>query len=294
MTKQQVTIVVVSREHFTCTRESLDSIYNHTALPFKLVYVDSGSPPKIQRYLEAQAQIRGFHLIRSDRYLFPNQARNLGLSQVTSKYVLFINNDVIVSPGWLNQLIQAAEDTGACVVGPLICVGSQHQTVHLAGGETHIVLEIKGDRHRRRLHEQPYFHDTQVAKVRGTLQRRPCELIEFHCMLVSSDIFQQIGILDEAILLHKWEQIDFCLTVTYAGGSIYCEPTVVVTYIPKPPLALSDIAYSIPFWHQEWKFNSLNHFYQKWNIANKENYFDQRFKRWGLPQLQKLLVFLTR
>lgn len=294
MINPQVTIVVVSREHFDCTCESLESIYNNTDLPFKLVYIDSGSPPKIRHYLAAQAQIRGFHLIRTDCYLFPNQARNLGLSQINSKYVLFINNDVIVSPGWLRPLIQTAEDTGASVVGPLICVGTEHQTIHLAGGEAHIVLEIKGNWYKRRISEKRYFDNEQVADVQARLQRQKCELIEFHCMLVRSDIFQQVGLLDEAILLHKWEQIDFCLMVIYAGGTIYCEPTVAVTYIPKPPFILSDIAHSIPYWNEKWEFSSLNHFYQKWNLANQENDSLQRFEGLGMQQTQRLLISFMR
>lgn len=242
-------------------------------------------PANFKRYLEAQAQARGFHLIRTEYYLFPNQARNLGLSQVSSKYVVFINNDVIVSPGWLSKLVQYAEDTGASVVGPLICIGKpEHQTVHIAGGEAHLVLKIKGNQPKRHLHEKQYFVNRSVADVRHQLQRQQCELTEFHCMLVRTEIFQQIGLLDEAILIHEWEQIDFCLTVTYAGGTIYCEPAAVVTYMPKPPCVLFDIPYSMLRWQDDWKFANLNHFYQKWNLTDKDKYFNQRFKQLGRPQ----------
>lgn len=295
MLEQQVTIIVVSREHFSCTRESLESIYNNTDLPFKLVYVDSGSPSSIRDYLAAQAQVRGFHLIRTDYYLFPNQARNLGLSHVSSKYVVFIDNDVIVSPGWLNYLLQYAEDTGASVVGPLICVSKpEHQRVHIAGGEAHIVLEIKSNQHRRRIHAKQYFVDRFVAEVQDQLQRQQCELTEFHCMLVRRDIFQQIGLLDEAILRHKWEQIDFCLTVTYSGGTIHCEPAAIVTYIPKPLFVPSHIPYSIPHRNDDWEFASLNYFYQKWNLTDKDKYFNERFKRLEQRQSQGLLTNIIR
>lgn len=295
MTEQQVTIVVVPREHFSCTQESLESIYKNTELPFKLIYVDAGSPSNIQRYLEAQAQARGFHLIRTDYYLSPNRARNLGLSQVNSKYVVFIDNDVIVSPGWLNQLVECAEDTRAAVVGPLICVGKpEHQTVHVAGGEAHIVLEIKGDQLRRHLHEKHYFVDKQVADVGNQLQRQKCELAEFHCMLVRTEIFERIGLLDEALLNHRWEQVDFCLTVTYAGETIYCEPAAVVTYVPKQPFVLSDISYSVLRWSEEWEHASLKYFCQKWNLTDKDNYFKQRYKPFGQRRHQTSLISLIR
>lgn len=44
MVEPEVTIVVSPRERFSYTRESLESIYEHTKAPFKLVYVDGGSP----------------------------------------------------------------------------------------------------------------------------------------------------------------------------------------------------------------------------------------------------------
>ena len=74
-----VTIVVVPRERFSYSRESLESIYQNTELPFKLVYVDGNSPQAIAQYLQVQAKQKEFELIRTDYYLYPNQARNLGI-----------------------------------------------------------------------------------------------------------------------------------------------------------------------------------------------------------------------
>jgi hypothetical protein len=80
MADPQVTIVVVPRERFSCARESLESIYQYTQTSFNLVYVDGNSPVKVKRYLQAQAQEKNFQLIRTDYYLSPNQARNIGLA----------------------------------------------------------------------------------------------------------------------------------------------------------------------------------------------------------------------
>lgn len=134
MTEPQVTIVFVPRERFSCTRESLESIYEYTEIPFKLIYVDGNSPAKVRQYLQDQAHLKDFQIIRTDYYLSPNQARNLGLAQVATKYVVFIDNDVIVSPGWLKNLVQCAEETQATVVGPLMCQNQPlHEIVHFAG-----------------------------------------------------------------------------------------------------------------------------------------------------------------
>jgi hypothetical protein len=62
MEEPQVTLVVVPRERFSCTQESLESIYEHTEFPFKLVYVDGNSPAKVQRYLEPKRKPRTLKL----------------------------------------------------------------------------------------------------------------------------------------------------------------------------------------------------------------------------------------
>lgn len=276
----QVTIVVAPRERFSYTADSLESIYSHTEAPFKLVYVDGGSPPQVQRYLEAQAREKEFQLIRTDYYLSPNQARNLSLGQVSTKYVVFIDNDVVVTPGWLKQLIQCAEETGATVVSPLICQGEPvHEEVHCAGGESSILEETKGDQVRRRIIEKIYKQGRRVADVRDQLRRQETGLAEFHCMMVRTKIFEQVGLLDEEILNTK-EHVDFCITVVQAGGSVYLEPASVVTYVPGPPLEWTDIPYYMLRWSDAWELNSLHRLRDKWNLTEDE-YFKNKYKRLG-------------
>ena len=177
MQEPQVTIVVVPRERFSCTQRSLESIYQHTDIPFKLIYVDGNSPTTVKNYLEIQAKAKNFQLIRTDYYLSPNHARNIGLSHVDTKYLVFIDNDVVFSPGWLQALINCAEETGATVVGPLMCEKEPvHQRVHFAGGESHIVTDIHGRRHLR---EKMYKQGHKVAELRPHLQCTQTELAEF-------------------------------------------------------------------------------------------------------------------
>ncbi|HTC24522.1 MAG TPA: glycosyltransferase, partial [Gemmatimonadales bacterium] len=90
MTEPQVTIVVVPREQFSKAEASLASIYAATSLPFALVYVDGNSPPPLRDYLAMEAALRGFTLVRTERYLVANEARNLGLRHVRTPYVAFV------------------------------------------------------------------------------------------------------------------------------------------------------------------------------------------------------------
>ncbi len=93
----QVTLVVSPRERFSYACESLESIFQYTDIPFKLIYVDGNSPTPIKEYLETKAKEKNFQLIRTEHYLTPNWARNLGLAEVDTKYVVFADNDIIVS-----------------------------------------------------------------------------------------------------------------------------------------------------------------------------------------------------
>ncbi|AUS99445.1 glycosyl transferase family 2 [Nostoc sp. CENA543] len=275
-----ITIIVSPRERFSCTIESLESIYEHTDYPFELIYIDGGSPRHIKEYLATQAQQKQFQLIRTDHYLSPNHARNLGLRHVTSKYVVFIDNDVVVTPGWLKPLIECAESTGATIVSPLICQGTPlHTEVHCAGGETGIKVEAKGETTRRRMIEKIYKQGRQVADVRPQLQRQQTGLAEFHCMMVRTEIFQKIGLLDEGLLNTK-EHVDLCILVTETGGTIYLEPESLMTYVTGKPLEASDIHYYMLRWSDAWELASLQRLREKWNLTEDE-YFQNKYKRLG-------------
>src|SRR6266480_2014875 len=108
-----VTIVLTQRERLSVTPDTLRSLYESTTTAFELICVDGGSPPEVQRELDELARQHRFRLIRTQRYLNQNQARNLALPSVSTPYVCFLDNDVQVFPGWLERLLDCATTTGA-------------------------------------------------------------------------------------------------------------------------------------------------------------------------------------
>ncbi len=290
MNKPQVTIVVSPRERFSFTRESLESIYDYTKIPFELIYVDGNSPRKIKQYLQEKSHEKGFKLIRTEYYLSPNQARNLAIPHVDTEYLLFVDNDVLVSPNWLKSLLECAAETQATVVCPLTCIGKNiGETIHLAGGEAHIVEKLQEDGTiKRKVHEKHYFVNRKVVDVKSQLQRQKCEFAEFHCMLVRKEIFHRIGFLDEGLFSTR-EHIDFCMTVNNAGGSFYCEPTSVVTYITGLKWELPELSFFMLRWSNAWEVASLEYFAKKWNLATQDKYFQKRYKRMGHRRHQGFL-----
>ena len=262
MVQPLVTIVVVPRERFSFALPSLESIWRFTTPPFRLVYVDAGSPRHVRRELQRRAAALGFDLVRVDRCLTPNKARNIGLRHVRTRYVVFLDNDALVMAGWLDALVGCAEDTGAAICGPLQLIGDpREQVIHLAGGVGRIVEEDG----RRRFHDAHHLTGRRVPDVRDQLVRTGTEQVEFHCMLVRSAVFERFGRLDEG-LLNAQEHADLCLTVRGAGLSIVLEPASVVTYVPPPPFALSDLPFFLLRWSEDWTRRSLEHFAAKWQL----------------------------
>lgn len=202
-----------------------------------------------------------------------------------TKYVVFVDNDVVVSPGWLKALVQCAEETDAAIVGPLTCQDEPiHETIHFANGEARIIVDVKG---RRRLREKMCRQGQRVAKVAAKLHRTQAELVEFHCMLVNMKVFQDMEPLDEGFLNTK-EHVDFCMGVTKAGGSIYFEPTSVITYVPGITWNWADLHFYMLRWSDAWEKASLSHLREKWNLS-EDIYFTQKYKALGWRRRNMIL-----
>ncbi|OGI61653.1 MAG: hypothetical protein A2W18_15190 [Candidatus Muproteobacteria bacterium RBG_16_60_9] len=271
------TVVVVPRERFSETRRSLESILAHTPPDLNPVYIDGGSPRATAAYLRNRARERRFRLIRTDQFLAPNQARNIGWRHADTRYVIFVDNDVVVKPGWLDALIRCAEETGAGAVGPIVCIGDPgDDCIHIAAGW----LNVNERDGRRELDEHMAHINERVRDVRHSLRRTACDYSEFHCLLARRELFDKIGELDEAIISTR-EHIDFCLAVRRAGGSVYFEPGVCVTHVPPwRSFSLSDIPYYLLRWNDEWAHDTVKHFVRKWNLADDT---DDRLTSWIVP-----------
>jgi GT2 family glycosyltransferase len=274
MSGARVTIVVVPRDRYGVTERALENLYEHTPQPFELVYVDVASPRRTRRYLEAQARERGFRLLRFDDHLAPNQARNAGVGLVDTEYTVFVDNDVIVTPGWLPPLVERADETGAWVVGPLYLIGElELGWIHAAGGELH--FDGSGD--DRMMRSDHLLQGQVLSELPELPPARACDFAEFHCMLVRTDTFDRIGPLDEALLSTR-EHEDLALAVRAQGGTVWTEPRSVVTYLPPPrhpklvgafgpPLRVSDVPYFARRWSERWNEDSVEHFRVKHGLG---------------------------
>jgi GT2 family glycosyltransferase len=264
MTTARSTICVVPRERFSLALASLDALIAGLEKPFRLVYVDAGSPAPVRDSVLRRAIRHDFTLLRTEHYLSPNEARNLAFGHVDTEFVAFLDNDVFLSTGWLPELEQAADRHGAAVVAPVYLIArgrSLTPVVHVAGADNHVVVEDG----RRRQRVRPHHEDGDPAEVVPLLEPQPTGLAEFHCFFARADAIAAVGPLDESLLSLN-EHIDVSMRIRDRGGEIWLEPSVVVAYVVTPRLPWSSTAYYLLRWSRPWNEASIRRFHATWDI----------------------------
>lgn len=274
MSDIRTTVVVAPREQFRVTRPALESIFAHTEVPYHLVYIDGASPAPVQRYLKRRARQRGFKLVRTEHLLSPMEARALALPHVDTEYVCFVDNDVLVTRGWLDRLVRCADETDAWAVGPLYCNEDPARgLIHMAGGEAHIVEEHG----RRSFFEDHRFPRRLAREVRAHLRREPTELVEFHCKLLRTELFDKFGLQDSRYL-SCGESLDLCLQLREAGYPVYLEPSAVVANQQPPPFLWSDLPFYLLRWSDAWNRISLRCFRERWDLPADDSWTREHYQ----------------
>jgi cellulose synthase/poly-beta-1,6-N-acetylglucosamine synthase-like glycosyltransferase len=223
------------------------------------------------------------------------EARARALPHVDTEYVCFIDNDVLVTRGWLDRLVQCADESGAWAVGPLYCNEDPARgLIHMAGGQAHILVENG----RRSFFEEHRFPERLISEVQTCLRRGPTELVEFHCKLLRTEFFDKFGLQDPRYL-SCGESLDLCLQLREAGYPVYLEPSAIVANQPPSPFLWSDLP-SISFrWNDACGTGSACCFRERWNIPADDWWIGDHYRwltyhreianEWVAGKTQKLL-----
>ena len=146
----------------------------------------------------------------------------------------------------------------------------EQQTIHMAGGTLH----FKNTNGHRIAYDEHRLGDVLLSSLSEPLRRQACDFVEFHCMLLRTDLFGRIGPLDERLFsLH--EHIDVGWAAREAGGQVYLEPAAVASYVPPPPFEWSDLPYFMLRWSDDWARRSLERFNSKWGVATTRHFGDE-------------------
>jgi cellulose synthase/poly-beta-1,6-N-acetylglucosamine synthase-like glycosyltransferase len=270
MSTPEVTVVMVPRERYSAILPAIDSLYENTAdVAFRFIYVDGCVPEFIRTEVEKKAAERGFEFIHKDYPIAPNEARNLGCQRADTPYVVFTDNDIIYTKGWLQTLLNTAKEYDAWLVGPTILDGPVDTGhIHAAAGRAGFEM-IDGKRlycHYEAANRNDVIHELkdEIEENRGDTT-----MLEFHVIMVRRDAFDTIGPLDERLLAYA-DHDDLVLAVANAGGKVIFEPESVVSYmdpVSNPGMLQDyDMEMFLLRWSDDWNVDAIRHFADKWDM----------------------------
>jgi GT2 family glycosyltransferase/Flp pilus assembly protein TadD len=196
-------IVILTFNQVEYTKECLKSIQKHTPEPHEIIFVDNNSTDGTVNWLRKLTQKnKSYRLIENKQNLGFAKGCNQGIEASRGEFVLLLNNDVVVSEGWLSGLLDCLNHAPAVgIVGPMTNNISGPQQVF--SGEYRSVDDL--NKYAAEFRKQ-YRH-----------RRIPLRRIVGFCMLFRRALAEQIGMLDESFGTGNFEDDDFCLRVALAG-----------------------------------------------------------------------------
>lgn len=266
-----ITIVMAFRERWSLTLASVESVLANTTLPYRFWFLDIGMPAPLRARLQEVAVPRGLEIVPLDPEDFwPNRARRRIAGRIDTRYAVFIDNDVLVMPGWLEALVRCADETGAGIVGPLYLWGEDARTdlIHMAGGE----LRVEHEGERKVMRERHRLINARLGDVEHTLKREPCGFAEYHCLLMRSEVVHAPDTFDpDIVCVH--EHVHASLVARELGYRTWMEPAARINYLAKAPWRLMDLPLARRRWSRAAGEASLQRFAQRWKVIDDERSF---------------------
>lgn len=201
-----VSIVVLSYNNLGFTKACLESIEKNTYYRnYELVIVDNCSDDETIAFLKQyEAENIRCKLVNNSTNLGFAGGNNIGMKHCSGDYVVLLNNDTYVSPGWLKSLIKPLKsnpEIGLC--GPV---------TNNIGNEAKIDIVYSDMR------EMEAQADCYIQQMRGELLF--VETVAFFCVAVPRKVIDTVGFLDERFRLGFFEDDDYCRRVKTAGYQI--------------------------------------------------------------------------
>jgi O-antigen biosynthesis protein len=191
-------ILIVTHNQLDYTRKCLDSLRLLTDEPYELIVVDNGSTDGTVEYLRARADVR---LIENATNRGFPVAVNQGIAVAAGNQVLLLNNDTVLTTGWLGRMLRALHsDPAIGLVGPCSNCVSGPQQVEV---RYESLADLDGF-----AWDWGKAHDGQLVDVH--------RLVGF-CLLVRKEVIEAVGGLDEQFGVGCYDDDDYCLRAIQAG-----------------------------------------------------------------------------
>jgi GT2 family glycosyltransferase/glycosyltransferase involved in cell wall biosynthesis len=207
-----LSIVIPVYNQLEFTRQCLDRIRRNTApeLYQDIIIIDGASTDGTQEYFanlgESDPRIVYRRLQQSATFA---EANNVGAGLSKASRLLFLNNDTLVQPHWLHEMLELLDsDSSIGIVGIKQLFPYTNLIYH-----TGIVFSAeKGPQHL-----YP-FSDASLPHVN---KQREYQAVTGSCLLIDRDLFNDCGGFDE-VYVNGFEDIDLCMAVRRRGRKVFC------------------------------------------------------------------------
>ena len=189
MTPATVSIVIPLYNQLKYTKLCLESLRSTLNVLPEIILVDNASTDGTADYLRTLSNIK---VISNTENLGFAGGCNTGIRAASGDWVVVLNNDVIVAPGWLEGMLNAADRWNLQIVTPAIREG-----------------------------EFDYDIGAYARELTGRMQRVIRRgMANGICFMVHRSVFDAIGLLDEKFLIGQYEDKDFFLRAARAGFAL--------------------------------------------------------------------------
>jgi GT2 family glycosyltransferase len=210
-----VSIIIPVYNNVTLTATCLNSVLRQlSSIPCEVIVVDDASTDSTADYLDRCSGIRVIRHVENHGFV---DSVNDGASGARGRYLYFLNNDTIVTQGWLEPLVTMLErnpNIGA--------VGSQLRApdgrISEAGGI--IWRDGSGMNYGRgKLASHPWYRFA-----------RDVDYCSGASLMVRADLFRELGGFSAAFRPAYYEDADLCFRVRERGFRVRYEPLSVVIH----------------------------------------------------------------
>ncbi len=194
-------IIPVYQNHdltYECIQQ-LREVTDPSVTPYELILIDNGSDPIISPPFTGHIETT---LIRNESNLGFPKAVNQGIQTAKGDMIVLLNNDVFVTPKWLEKLTIGL--IGFDIVGPVTnyCAGLQRVQI-----EPYNSIPDLNDSAT----QWADYCDGEIKEVNFVIG---------FCMAFEKSLYEEVGEFDESLWPCSGEEIDFCLGARKLGHSI--------------------------------------------------------------------------
>ena len=223
----KVSIIILNWNGLEDTIECLESLKKITYPNYDVIVVDNGSEGNDAQVLQEKFSDY-IHLIQNDRnYGFAggsNIAMRYALNNCAPDYILLLNNDTVVDPKFLSEMVMVAEgDPAVGIVGAKVYWYDRPDRLQFVWG--------KIDLWRARTIQTPKMVAERIRSIevdKGQYdQIRKADWVTGCCFVIKRSVLERIGLLDASYFSY-WEDTDYCTRAKKGGYKIVYAPTAKV------------------------------------------------------------------